>query len=62
MAEAIACNNRLENLMTEGGNRGCCVMIWVIIWVTMLARVWRSMVGYIDGEADWSEGRVVLRL
>ena len=63
MTETVVCNNKLKKLMTEGGDRGCCVMIWVIIWVIMLARVWGLMMGYIDGGgAGWSEGGVMLRL
>ena len=63
MAEAVACNNRLRKLIIENGNKDCCVMIWAIIWVTMLARVWGSMVGYISGGgAGWSEGEVMLKL
>ena len=30
MAEAVACNNKLGKLITEGGDRGCYIMIWVI--------------------------------
>ena len=48
MAEAVACNNKLRKLITEGGGRDYCIMIWVIIWATMLTRVWGSMMGYID--------------
>ena len=62
MAEAVVCNNRLRKLMIEGGDGGCCVMIWAITWATMLARVWGSMVGYISIGAGWSEGEVMLRL
>ena len=63
MAEAVACDNRLRKLMTESGGRDCCVMVWAIIWATMLARVWESMMGYIsEGGAGWSEGEMVLRL
>ena len=63
MTEAVACNNKLRKLMIKDGSGDCCVMIWVIIWAIMLTRIWESMMGYIDkGGADWSEGRVVLRL
>ena len=63
MTEVIACNNKLRKLMTESGGRGCCVIIWVITWATILARVWESMGEYISrGGADWSEGEVMLRL
>ena len=62
MTEAITCNNKLRKLMTEGEGRGCCVMIWVIIWVIILARVWESMMRYISIEADWFKNEVVLKL
>ena len=53
MTEIIACNNKLKKLMIEGGDEGYCVMIWVITWAIMLARVWGSMGEYIDeGRAD----------
>ena len=49
--------------MIENESEDCCVIIWVIIWATMLARVWESIVKYIDErEADWSENEVVLKL
>ena len=63
MAEAVACDNRLKKLIIENESEDCCVMIWIIIWATMLAKVWESMMEYIDEwGADWSEGRVALRL
>ena len=63
MAEAVACNNELKRLMIKNEDEGCCVMVWVIIWAIMLARVWESMVGYIgEGGADWFEGEVMLKL
>ena len=52
MTEAVACNNELRRLMTEGKGRDCCVMVWVITWTTILARVWGSMMRYIDVGAD----------
>ena len=47
MAETVACNNKLKKLMTESKNENCCVMIWVITWTIMLAKVWESMMRYI---------------
>ena len=61
--EAVACNNELKRLMIKGGGEDCCVMIWVIIWATMLVKVWRSMMEYIgEGGAGWSENEVMLKL
>ena len=63
MTKAVACNNKLKKLMIENEGRDCCVMIWIIIWATMLVRVWGSMVRYIGGGgAGWSESGVALRL
>ena len=62
MAETVVCNNKLKKLMTEDEGRGCCVIIYIITWTTMLARVWGSMIKYISREADWFKGRVVLKL
>ena len=63
MTEAVACNNELKRLMTEGGGRDCYVIVWIIIWITMLARVWKSMVEYIGrGGAGWFEDEVALKL
>ena len=62
MTEVVACNNKLKRLMTESGGRDCCVMIWVITWAIMLARVWGSMMEYISIGAGWSESGVALRL
>ena len=62
MTEAVACNDKLRKLMTEGGGGGYCVMVWVIIWAIMLARVWESMMRYISIEADWFEGKMMLGL
>ena len=62
MAEAVACNNELRKLIIEDEDGNCYVMIWVIIWATMLAKVWKSMMEYISREADWFENEVILKL
>ena len=63
MTETVVCNNELKKLIIENESRDCCVMIWDIIWVTILIRVWKSIMRYIDrGEADWFENRMMLKL
>ena len=63
MTEIIACNNKLKKLMIEGGDESCCVIIWVIIWATMLVKVWGLIMEYISrGGADWFKDEMVLRL
>ena len=63
MAEVVACNKKLRKLITKDKDKGCCVMICVITWATMLARVWGLMMKYIDErEADWFENEIMLRL
>ena len=49
--------------MIENGGEDCCVIVYVIIWAIMLAKVWKSMIRYIgEGGTDWFESEVVLRL
>ena len=63
MAEAVVCNNKLKRLMIKSEGRNYCVIIWVITWATMLARVWELMMRYISEEgAGWFESRVMLKL